>query len=60
MLAQSPQLYKQAMVGVLRAGRRVRSAPVFRAEKHATAAAPRAKYTSLDSRDGLSPAPLPT
>jgi nondiscriminating aspartyl-tRNA synthetase len=49
-LAQSPQLYKQVMVGVLE--RVYEVGPVFRAEPHATARH-LAQYTSLDAEMGF-------
>jgi len=48
-LAQSPQFYKQTMVGVF--GRVFEVAPVFRAEKHATARHLN-EYTSMDMEVG--------
>ncbi|HUJ04924.1 MAG TPA: aspartate--tRNA(Asn) ligase [Streptosporangiaceae bacterium] len=49
-LAQSPQFYKQAMVGVFE--RVYESGPVFRAEPHDTARH-LAQYTSLDAEFGF-------
>jgi nondiscriminating aspartyl-tRNA synthetase len=49
-LAQSPQFYKQAMVGVFE--RVYEAAPVFRAEPHDTARH-LAQYTSLDAELGF-------
>ena len=49
-LAQSPQFYKQAMVGVFE--RVYETAPVFRAEPHDTARH-LAEYTSLDAEFGF-------
>ena len=50
VLAQSPQLYKQVMVGVF--DRVFEAAPVFRAEKHATQRHLN-EYTSLDLEMGF-------
>ena len=50
VLQQSPQLYKQMMVGVF--DRVFETAPVFRAEKHNTKRHLN-EYTSLDFRDGI-------
>jgi nondiscriminating aspartyl-tRNA synthetase len=50
VLAQSPQFYKQIMVGVF--GRVFEVGPVFRAEKHATARHLN-EYTSLDFEMGF-------
>lgn len=50
MLAQSPQLYKQVMVGVFE--RVYEIGPVFRAEKHATQRHLN-EYTSLDLEMGF-------
>jgi nondiscriminating aspartyl-tRNA synthetase len=49
-LAQSPQLYKQVMVGVLE--RVFETAPAFRAEPHATARH-LSQFTSLDAEMGF-------
>jgi nondiscriminating aspartyl-tRNA synthetase len=49
-LAQSPQFYKQAMVGVFE--RVYETGPVFRAERHDTARH-LAQYTSLDAEFGF-------
>ena len=49
MLAQSPQFYKQMMVGVF--DRVFEAAPVFRAEKHNTKRHLN-EYTSLDFEMG--------
>ena len=50
VLAQSPQLYKQVMVGVFERGYEI--GPVFRAEKHATQRHLN-EYTSLDLEMGF-------